>query len=153
MPPDETLAPPLWGQDRCVPGVFPPTSKKCESSSPSTKKELIAQEKKKLIRRHNGWEANKNVRATQAAPNSASRKSTGIIMHPTPPFGQSGSLRGLKLVLSKWRCRVPPTGPHQGVNAIPLKGHTLGRELVQDYFEYSSRNVKVWYEGIKSKRF
>jgi len=54
MPPDETLAPPIWGQDRGGPVVFPPMSKKFDSSSPSIKKELIAHEKKKLIRRHNG---------------------------------------------------------------------------------------------------
>jgi hypothetical protein len=33
------------------------------------------------------------------------------------PFGQSGSLRGLELVPSKWRSLVPPTSPHQGANA------------------------------------
>jgi hypothetical protein len=53
-----------------VPAVFPPTSKKCERSSPSTKTELIAQEKKKFIRRRNGWEANK----TYVQPNLRPKK-------------------------------------------------------------------------------
>lgn len=51
---------------------------KREQSSPSTKKELLAQEKKKLICRHNRWEANKNVRATQAVPNNAGTWTLGL---------------------------------------------------------------------------
>jgi hypothetical protein len=52
---------------------FVPTGKKCKSSSRSTNEELIAQEKE-LIRRHKEWEVNKNVRATQAAPNNAPQR-------------------------------------------------------------------------------
>jgi hypothetical protein len=53
-----------------VPGVFCSNEQKMRKSSWSTNEELIAQEKK-LIRRHNEWEANKKVRATQVAPNTA----------------------------------------------------------------------------------
>ena len=62
------------------------------------------------------------------APNTASRTITGIIMQPNPakvrrgqgggtavlgdgvrtPCGQSGSLRGLKLVPSNWRYLILP---------------------------------------------
>jgi hypothetical protein len=36
----------------------------------------------------------------------------------------SSSLRGSKLVPSKWRCLVPPTSPHQGATPrVPRRGH------------------------------
>jgi hypothetical protein len=38
------------------------------------------------------------------------------------PYGQSGTLRGLRLVPSKWSCLVPPTSPHhpcQGATQYP----------------------------------
>src|SRR5687767_5520818 len=49
-------------------------------------------------------------RLTRRAPDP--HTSTGVMMVGVSAF--SGSLRGLKLVPSKWRCRVPPTSPHQG---------------------------------------
>ena len=41
---------------------------------------------------------------------------------PERASGQAGgSLRGLKLVPSKWRCLVPPTSPHQGATRrVPI---------------------------------
>jgi hypothetical protein len=43
------------------------------------------------------------------------------------PFGQSGSLRGSKLVPSKRRCLVPPTStPQKRAGHIPLGKFTLG---------------------------
>jgi hypothetical protein len=52
-------------------------------------------------------------RPTQRAPDP--RKITGAGVVGIAAF--SGSLCGLKLVPSKWRCLVPPTSPHQGANA------------------------------------
>jgi hypothetical protein len=69
------------------------------------------------------------------------------------PYGQSGSLRGLELIPSKWRCLVPPrrvepvetTSPHhpwqgapQGCYAIPRRGITPAVETVEKVGKYTA---------------
>jgi hypothetical protein len=92
----------------------------CVSSN--EQKELIAQEKKKSIRSLNGWEANKSVRATQAAPNKACIRRLGatqcaffgIVLSfgsfPFPSF--SLPCCGLRTPLSVWtKCKCNKIAP------------------------------------------
>ena len=50
-------------------------------------------------------------------PGKERRGHGGGTLRRRTPYGQSGSLRGLKLVPIKWRCLVPPTSTPHGHNA------------------------------------
>jgi len=52
------------------------------------------------------------------------RKSTGAMVAGVGAF--SGSLRGLELVPSKWRCLVPPTSPHHPRQGAPRGCYATG---------------------------
>ena len=54
-----------------MPGVFCSNEQKMRIIQSVNQKGAELSGEEKLIRRHNGWEANKNIRATQTVPNTA----------------------------------------------------------------------------------
>jgi hypothetical protein len=63
------------------------------------------------------------------------------------PCGQSGSLRGLKLVPAKRRYLVPPTSIPTGIT------HTVGRFFLKDKLFYVHKMICSWFANKTERRF